>query len=398
MSPRSGPARAAKPRIALIAGEVSGDRLGAGLIAALARRWPQARFEGVAGQHMSAAGCRALASSEELAVMGLAEVVAHLPRLLRLRRRLLHHWLAEPPDVFVGIDAPEFNLALERRLRAAGVPTVHYVSPSVWAWRPGRVKGIARSVELMLTLFPFEAQFYRDRGVAVRCVGHPMADEIAASADVQAPRRALGLDAEGPLVALLPGSRLSEVNRLGAPLAHAAAWLLRRRPHLRFVAPMATSAVGTVFRGALEEAGVSEHVCLLAGQAREAMAAADVVLLASGTATLEALLLGRPMVVAYQISPVSAWVARRLRLINTAWFSLPNLLSIRAGGPALVPEFIQEAVDPASLGAAVEALLDSPQRRAAQVEAFGALHETLRRDADREAAQAVSELLQGRPA
>ncbi len=381
------------PRIALVAGEVSGDQLGAGLIHALSRRFPAAVFEGVAGPRMLAAGCNALAHSDELAVMGLTEVLSHLPRLLRLRRRLVAHWLAQPPDVFIGIDAPEFNLGVERRLRSTGVPTVHYVSPSVWAWRAGRIKGIARAVDLMLTLFPFEAGFYEAHHVPVHCVGHPMADDIALDADRAAARRLLNLGEIGEVVAVLPGSRLSEVSRLGPVFADAVAWLRARRPGTRFVAPMATAAVDAAFEPILRARGLDDVVLRVDGRAREVMAAADTVLLASGTATLEALLVGRPMVVAYRVSPVSAWIARRLHLMNTEYFSLPNLLSTRSGGEPLVDEFIQEAANPDRLGRAVAELLDSPSRRRIQTAAFRALHESLRRGASAQASQAVEALL-----
>ena len=389
---------AAASRVALVAGEASGDFLGGGLIRAMRGIWPDAHFAGVAGEHMRAAGCRPLAGSEELSVMGLSEVVSHLPRLLRLRRRLVRTWLADPPDIFIGIDAPEFNLAIERRLRRRGVLTVHYVSPSVWAWRRGRIRGIARAVDLMLTLFPFETPFYREHGVPVRCVGHPLADEIAPVTDVGPLRRALGLPQSAPVVALLPGSRLGEVTRLALPFAETVRWLRQRLPEARFAAAMATPQVHAAFAQALQAVGVEAGVKLVPGRAREVMGAADAVLLASGTASLEALLLGRPMAVAYRVAPLSAWIARRLHLIKVRHFSLPNLLSMHAGGSAPVDEFIQEAACAERMGPALYELLTSPGRRRAQIEAFGAIHDDLRRDASRQAARAVADRLQARRA
>lgn len=384
------------PRIALVAGEVSGDFLGGGLIRSLRADWPEAQFEGVGGTHMEAAGCRVLVPSDDLAVMGLAEVVAHLPRLLRLRRRLVRRWLSDPPDLFVGIDAPEFNLALEAKLRRHGVLTTHYVSPSVWAWRRGRIKTIARAVDLMLTLFPFEAQFYREHSVRVSCVGHPLADAIPPETEAAPLRAALQLSSQAPMVALLPGSRAGEVSKLADPFAATVLWLRQRLPEVQFVAPMATPSVRTLFERALRRAGANTHVRLVDGRAREVMGASDVVLLASGTASLEALLLGRPMVVAYRVAPLSAWLVRRLGLIKVRYFSLPNLLSVQGGGPVLVDEFIQEEVRAERMGQSLYDLLTSPSRCERQRQAFHALHQQLRRDASRRAADAVSELLRER--
>ncbi|MDX1605342.1 MAG: lipid-A-disaccharide synthase, partial [Candidatus Competibacterales bacterium] len=343
--------------IALLAGEPSGDGLGAGLIEALRRHYPQARFVGVGGERMQAAGLESLVPLDALSVMGLTEVLRHLPRLVRLRRRLLRTFLARRPAVFVGIDAPDFNLGLERRLRAAGIPAAHYVSPSVWAWRRGRVRGIARSVDLMLALLPFEADFYRDHGVAVRYVGHPLADSIPLHSEPGPARTALDLDRAGPWLALLPGSRLGEIEQLAPPFLATARWLRQRRPDLGFVVPLATPRVGARFRQ-LQAAHAPElPLTLVEGQARTVLAAADVVLVASGTATLEALLVKRPMVVAYRLTPVTAWLARRL--VRAPYFSLPNLLA----GCELVPECFQDRVRPEVLGPALLELLTDIERR-----------------------------------
>ncbi|MDS4029605.1 MAG: lipid-A-disaccharide synthase [Candidatus Contendobacter sp.] len=375
--------------VAIVAGELSGDLLGAGLIAALRAQDPQLRFTGVGGPAMLAQGFQSLVPMERLAVMGLVEVLRHLPDLLALRRQLYRQFIADPPLAFIGIDAPDFNLGLERRLRAHGIPTVHYVSPSVWAWRPWRVRKIVRAVDLMLTLFPFEAAFYRDHGVPVRTVGHPLADAIPLRSDPLAARRALGLPGpdEAPVVALLPGSRWGEVSRLGPLLLDTAVWLGARRPELRFVLPAATPRLYAMLAGMQTERAPALPLTLAQGQSRAAMAAADVVLLASGTATLEAMLLKRPMVVAYRVAPVTAWLARRL--VRISHFALPNLLA----GRELVPEFIQEAATVENLGPAVLRWLDQPLARNRLTAEFDALHRELRRDASRQAAEAIMELL-----
>ena len=374
---------------AIVAGEASGDLLGAGLIQALRERVPDAQFEGVAGAQMRAAGCHALYSVEELSVMGLVEVLRHLPRLLRLRTDLARHFRATRPDVFIGIDAPDFNLGLERRLKRAGIPTVHYVSPSVWAWRRGRLRGIARAVDLMLTLFPFESAFYREHGLHERCIGHPLADSIAEHSDRTAARAALDLATDGALVALLPGSRCGELRYLAEPFLRTGLWLRERRPALRFAAPLATPATRLLFEQIRRRVAPDLPVTIIEGRAHEVMAAADVVLVASGTATLEAMLLKRPMVMAYRLSGFSHWLLKRL--VRTPYFALPNLLAQRL----LVPEFIQDNVTPEHLGQALLDYLDSPERVMELEQAFTVIHHDLRRDASRQAAQAVLELVRG---
>lgn len=378
--------------IALLAGEPSGDNLGAGLIEALRRLFPTARFLGVGGAQMQAAGLISLVPQEQLAVMGLVEVLRHLPRLIAIRRRLYRRLRSQPPAVFIGIDSPDFNLGLERRLRTIGIPTVHYVSPSVWAWRKGRVRTIAASVDLMLTLLPFEADFYHQHAVPVRYVGHPLADLIAPVTGVdtetrEITRQTLALAPAGPLVALLPGSRLGEVERLAPLFLATARWLSRQRPALRFVLPAATPRLGTWLRPLLD-AYPGLPLTLVDGQARTVLTAADAVLVASGTATLEALLVGRPMVVAYRLAPATAWLARRL--VKIPYFALPNLLA----GRALVPEFFQQTATVDNLGPAVLAVLEASGAR--QVEAFAGIHRELRRDASATAALAIQQLLAAR--
>jgi lipid-A-disaccharide synthase len=379
----------AAPTIALVAGEASGDNLGAALIEAIRKRSPAARFVAVAGPKMHAAGCEVLADSEELAVMGLTEVLRHLPRLVRLRRRLLRELLARRPDAFVGVDAPEFNLGLARRLKSAGIPTAQYVSPQVWAWRQGRVRTIGESCDVVLCLLPFETRFYERHGVRAEFVGHPLADQFPLQPDRAAARAALGIDAERGVIAVLPGSRLGEVSRLGAPFAGAARWLTERRPGLQFVAPMVSPAVQVLFEEAWKVAAPGVPLRLLDGQSRAALAAADVVLVASGTATLEALLSKRPMVVAYRLGAATAFMLRRLGLVKVAFFAQPNLLT----GRRVVPEFFQEQATPAALGAALlEALDRTPEERAVLEREFAAVHEALRCDGAALAARTVLEL------
>ena len=372
-------------RIGLVAGEASGDILGAGLIQAIRRRHPDAVFEGVAGPQMEAAGCKALFPAEKLSVMGLVEVLGHLPELLRIRRQLVEHFTANPPDVFIGIDAPDFNLTLEGRLRRAGIRTVHYVSPSVWAWRQGRVKKIARNVDRVLTLFPFEAQFYEEHGVPVSFVGHPLADLIPAVPDRAAARAALGLPSEGRVLALLPGSRMGEVSRLAQVFIDTARVLRARYPDLRFVVPFANRTTEAFFQATLTAAGDGLPITLLQGRSREVMTAADAVLLASGTAALEAMLLKRPMVVAYRLAPLTYFILKRLGVLKIARYSLPNLLA----GQDVVAELIQHDATPERLAAAVGTLLDDDSQREEMIALFTRLHEALRRDASERAADAV---------
>jgi lipid-A-disaccharide synthase len=380
-------------RVALVAGEASGDLLGAAFIEALRALQADATFVGVAGPRMVAAGCEALGSSDELAVMGFVEPIRHLPRLFRLRSRLISQFLRDPPDVFVGIDSPAFNLGLAKRLKRAGLPTVQYVSPQVWAWRQGRVRTIGQAVDLVLCLLPFEADFYSRHAVKALFVGHPLADQIPLDIDRDAARRVLGLAPEVRVVALLPGSRLGEVSRLGADFAAAARLLAGQRgagAAPLFIAPMANEHVRRVFAAQVAAAGAP--VRLLDGQSREALAAADAVLVASGTATLETMLCKRPMVVAYRVAPLTAFVARDLGLVRVPFCSHPNLLA----GEALVPEFLQEAVTPAALAAALAYQLDDADNRERLATRFRAMHETLRRGGARQAASAVLDLLRER--
>jgi lipid-A-disaccharide synthase len=372
-------------RIGFVAGESSGDQLGAALIDALRTRVPGLECFGVAGPKMLAAGCEAWASAEELAVMGLTEVLRHLPRLLRLRRTLVARFAAARPQVFVGVDAPEFNLGLAARLKGRGIRTVQYVSPQVWAWRQGRVRTIGRACDVVLCLLPFETRFYANYGVRAVFVGHPLADQIALDVDRGAARRALQIPQAATVIALLPGSRRGEVERLGADFAGAAAWIAAQRPAVEFIAPMATRAAREVFER--QAAAALPRIRLTDGGAREALAACDGALVASGTATLETLLSKRPMVVAYRLAAATVFVARRLALVKSPYMALPNLLA----GRALVPEFFQDEVTPAALGAALLRELDDPARVAELDAEFRRIHAELRCGAAERAASAILE-------
>jgi len=381
-------------KVGLVAGEASGDTLGAALIAALRARVPRLECVGIAGPKMRAAGCRAWESAEALAVMGLFDVVRELPRLSRLKREVRERFLGDPPDVFIGIDAPEFNLRLAAELKAAGIPTVQYVSPQVWAWRQRRVASMHRAVDLVLCLLPFEARFYADRGVEAVFVGHPLADAIALAPDRAQARAALGLDPAAPLIALLPGSRRGEVARLAGDFAATVRWLAARRPELRFVAPLTSSATRELFAAALASGAPGVAVRLLEGDAQRALSAANVALVASGTATLEAALCKRPMVVVYRLGALTAALLKHLKLVKSPFFAQPNLLAERR----VVGEYFQEQIVPAKIGAELLMWLDDGAARERLEQEFTRLHATLRRDASGRAADAVLELLARRAA
>ncbi|MEK6749989.1 MAG: lipid-A-disaccharide synthase [Pseudomonadota bacterium] len=373
-------------RIGIVAGEVSGDILGAGLIKELKALYPDAVFEGIGGPLMQAQGCRSLFSMDRLAVMGLIGP-RRLCELLSIRRQLRHYYLSNPPQIFVGIDAPDFNLGLEKKLHAAGIKTVHYVSPSVWAWRRYRIRKIRKAVDMMLTLLPFEAAFYRGAGVPVTFVGHPMADHIPMHTDRDAARAALNLAPDAEIIALLPGSRMSEVKYLASAMLAAARWCLKKRPNLQFVAPFANAHTRQYF----EQLQIQQYnelpITLVDGRSQLVIAAADVVILASGTATLETALLKRPMVVTYKMGAFGFWVYKSL--VKVAFVALPNLLA----GRALVPELLQDAATPEALGEAALEYLRDPTRKLATQQAFESMHMQLRCAADTTAAHAVAQLM-----
>ncbi|MBA2238397.1 MAG: lipid-A-disaccharide synthase, partial [Lysobacter sp.] len=326
------------PRIAIVAGEASGDLLGGGLIAQLREHFPDAQFAGIGGEAMRQAGFQAWFDASELAVMGLSEVIRHLPRLLRLRRELRARIVAWKPDVFVGIDAPDFNLGLEKWLKQRGMRTVHYVSPSVWAWRESRAARIGRSADRVLCLFPMEPAIYARHGVEASFVGHPLADAMDVEPDRAAARAAIGVDPDGPLLALLPGSRVGEIERIAADFIGAAVRVLAAEPTLQVLAPMAGAQARAAFERVLEAhpdaSALRPALRVMDGNAHAAMVASDVILLASGTATLEAMLAKRPMVVGYRVAPATYRMVKGLGLLKVDRYALPNVLA----GEGLVPE------------------------------------------------------------
>ncbi len=379
--------------IGLVAGESSGDNLGAALIRSIAARAPGTRFVGVAGPGMQSEGCESWAQSEELAVMGLFEVLHQLPRLLGLRRRIRGAMLELKPDVFVGIDAPEFNLGIARALHAAGIRTIQYVSPQVWAWRRGRARRMKEFLDLVLCLLPFERTVYDEAGLAAIFVGHPLADQLPLEPDRAGARAALGLARDAPVIAVLPGSRQGEVKRLAADFAGAIAWLAARRPGLQFVAALANGHTRREFELALAQHAPGAPVQVIEGGAQVALTAASAVLVASGTATLETLLCKRPMVVAYRLGALTAFALRHLGLLKAPHFAQPNLLA----GRAVVPELAQADVTPERLGRELERWLDEPDAVAELQALFTAIHRQLRQGASEQAAEAVLALAR-RPA
>ena len=384
------PVSAAPKRIALVAGEASGDGLGAGLIGELRKRFPDAQFVGIGGDAMRHAGCETWHHASELSVMGLAEVLRHLPRLLKLRREFRARLLAWKPDVFIGIDAPDFNLGVERWLKQRGIRTVHYVSPSVWAWRQKRAAKIGASADRVLCLFPMEPAIYARHGVDARFVGHPMADALPLQPDRTAARGALGVPMDVPVLALLPGSRLGEVGRLAQPFLEAARLVAEATPRLKVLIPAANDQCKNMLAPLLAATPFpSPRPRLLDGQAREAMIAADVVLLASGTATLETMLAKRAMVVGYRISALTYRIVKWFGLLKVERYALPNVLA----GEDLAPELMQDDCTPEKLAAAVLEWLTHPETIAALQPKYLQLHHALRQDASARAADAVAELL-----
>jgi lipid-A-disaccharide synthase len=377
-------------RIGIVAAEPSGDTLGAGLMQALLARRPDVRFEGIGGPKMIAAGCDSWFPMERLSVMGLVEVLRHLRELLGIRRALTRRWRADPPALFVGVDGPDFNLGLEARLRRVGVPTAHYVSPTVWAWRQGRVRTLRASADLVLSIFPFETAFLAAHGVAARYVGHPLADAIAPQPDPAPARRALGIAGDPTVVAVLPGSRLAEIDALGPIFTDAACRLAARNPGLQLVTPLVNAATRARFQAILAAAAPAAP-WRLTDDARTALAAADAVLTASGTATLEALLVGRPMVVGYRVHPLTYRIARWLDLVKVPHIAMANLLA----GERLAPELVQDECTSERLAAALQGFLDDPGHVATVRSRYAALAAELRCDANARAADAVLALLEG---
>ena len=375
----------ASPTFVLVAGEASGDLLGADLIAGLRKIFPGARFAGIAGPRMLAAGMEAWYPADRLSVMGLVEVLRHLPELLAIRRDVYKRTAQQRPAAFIGIDAPDFNLGLERKLKRIGIATAHYVSPSVWAWREHRAAKIGMSADRVLCLFPMEPPIYARHGAGARFVGHPLAAQFALEPDQAAARRAFGIALDGPVLALLPGSRLGEIRRLGGDFLAAAAILKQQLPNLQIVAPMANAQC----RAAFERLPGADSCRILDGEAHAAMIAADAVLLASGTAALETMLAKRPMVVAYRVAPLTHWIVRTFGLLRTDVYSLPNILA----GAKIVPELMQDDCKPAALADALLPLLRTRVIAPGQLAEFRRLHEALRGDALHNAAAAIADMI-----
>lgn len=380
------------PLIALVAGEVSGDILGAGLINALKLHYPNARFIGVAGEQMKKAGCETLFEMEELSVMGLAEVLKHLPRLLKRRKQVIETMLEMKPDVFIGIDAPDFNLTVEEKLKANGIKTIHYVSPSVWAWRQNRVHKIKRATDLVLAFLPFEKAFYDKFDTPCRFIGHTMADAIALKPNRTEACEKLGLDESKRYVAILMGSRGSEIQFLAEPFLKTAQLLKEKHPDLEFLVPMVNEKRQAQLEAIKANIAPELELHILQGQARQAMIAAECTLLASGTAALEAMLCKSPMVVGYKMKPLTYWLAKKL--VKTDYISLPNLL---ANAP-LVPEMIQEECNPDNLAWSLNHYLsnnvESLKQKNELKHRFTDLHKLIQCDADAQAARAVVDVLE----
>jgi lipid-A-disaccharide synthase len=374
-------------RIGVLAGEASGDILGSRVLGALREHCDELIVEGIGGPLMEAEGLRSMFPMDRLSVMGFVEPLKRLPELLRIRRTVFEHFRDNPPDLFLGIDSPDFNLRLERKLRECGIKTSHLVSPSVWAWRQGRINKIKRSVDLMLCLFPFETGIYQEHGVPVRFVGHPLADELPARFDAQEARAALALSPPGKLLAMLPGSRSGEVSRLAPVFLQTARLLWQRNPQMSFAIPAANPSRETQLRELLAEQP-DLPVTLISGRSREVMAAADAILLASGTATLEAALVKRPMVVTYRMAAFSWWLVTRLVKINVV--ALPNVLA----GRSLVPELLQDAATAQAMAETVQPLL-AGEGCEEQLDTFDEIHSQLKQGYAEKSATALLQLARG---
>lgn len=374
-------------RIAIVVGETSGDMLGIGLMKALKQHYPDATFEGIGGPLMEAEGFNSFVPMERLAVMGLVEILGRLFELLGVRKRLVKYWQHNPPDVFIGIDAPEFNTQLEYKLKQSDIKTVHYVSPSVWAWRSNRIHKIKKSVDLMLTLFPFEAKFYQQHDVPVSFVGHNLADSIPFECDSREARNSFSIEPADKVVCLMPGSRGSEVEKLAPVFIQAADLIHQKDPTVRFLLPAANEARKQQIEHCLAELKPQAMIDVIDGHSKQCMQAADVILLASGTATLEGMLLKKPMIVSYIVSPITAMIMRRL--LKQDFISLPNLLA----GREVVPEILQEQATAENLAHAVSERLENEDLIQHLQSTFLAIHQQLKRGANEQAALAVVNLL-----
>ena len=378
-------------RIAIVVGETSGDMLGIGLMKALKKQYPDATFEGIGGPLMEAEGFKSFVPMERLAVMGLVEILGRLFELLKVRKKLVKYWQQNPPDVFIGIDAPEFNTQLEYKLKTSGIKTVHYVSPSVWAWRSKRIHKIKKSVDLMLTLFPFEAKFYQEHDVPVSFVGHNLADSIPFENQADDARQVFNIEPNEKVVCLMPGSRGSEVEKLCPVFLQTAERIAQHNPDVRFILPAANHVRKQQIEQFIEEMKPAAKIEVIDGHSKTCMQAADVILLASGTATLEGMLLKKPMIVSYIVSPITAMIMRRL--LKQDFISLPNLLA----GREVVPEILQEHATAENLAKAVNERLEDEDLIHQLQETFLFIHKQLKRGANEQAALAIVNLLKPTP-
>lgn len=374
--------------IGIVAGEASGDLLGSHLIRALKKQRPDIQFVGIAGPKMQAEGAVSLFPMERLAVRGYFEVLKHLVGLLRIRRQLLEHFRSNPPDMFIGIDAPDFNLGLERQLKALGIPTVHYVSPSIWAWRKGRMGKIKRAASRILALFPFEVPLYEQAGVPVTYVGHPLADVLPLEPDQQHAQLELKLPKDRLVIALLPGSRQSELDYMADLFVRTALQIQQQMPHAHFLVPVVSKETRWKFQAAIAKHQADAlPISILFGHSHLAMEAADAVIVASGTATLEAALLKRPMVVTYRMSPLSWQILRHMNYLP--YVGLPNILA----GKSVVPELLQNEATPERLADTVLQLVSDKNRVAEIRREFLTIHHTLRQNTEEKAAEAILGML-----
>lgn len=378
-------------RIGIIAGEESGDVLAAGLITSLQKKFPNAKFEGIAGPRMQAAGCISYFPMEKLAIIGVVEVISSLFSLARIRRGILNHFILSPPDLVIGVDAPQFNIGVEEKLRHAGIPTIHYVSPTIWAWRKYRIKHIQQAVDHMLVLFPFEQKIYEEKKIPATYVGHPLADELSGETNIDSARSALSLSRNKVVVGLLPGSRKSELNRHAELFVRTALWLHKRNSKIVFVAPFVNRVTRQIFERAITNNNAGNlPITLVDGKSRQVMEASDVLVVASGTATLEAALLRRPMVVTYKVNWLTYLIFRMFSSIDL--YSLPNNLV----GYELLPEFMQSRARPEIIGKAAEHFISHPEAMNRVRQALDKMANQLRQNANETSAQAVADFIVAR--
>ena len=378
-------------RIAIIAGEASGDILGSRLIQSLKEYYPGAIFEGIAGSEMQQAGCKSLYAMDRLSVMGYIEVLPRFLELYKLRKKLIQDWINDPPDLFIGIDAPDFNLKIEQELHRVGILSVHYVSPSIWAWREWKVKKMVGNMDLMLTLFPFEVDFYKKHKIEAHFVGHPLADEIPLEIGMTEARKSLGLPEDKFILAVLPGSRMGEIKFLAPDFIKALKIIHSKHPDWVFVVPLINNKAKNLFHTIKQEIAADLSITIIEGQSRTVMAASNQILMASGTAVLEGMLIGRPMVAAYRVAAITAFVIRFFKILKVKYFTLPNNLA----NEYLVPELVQEEVTAEKIAKEVEQQYAQPiEEKQRVLKRFNEIHITLKQNASEKVAKILHKLLE----